>query len=91
MTYDMGNTDKLNALKQELDRLKILLPPPDINRSRPDFAVERDEAGGVGIRHALAAVKNVGEAAMAGLVAERDENGPFRSAWRTWRGAWTAS
>ena len=79
MTYDMGNTDKLNAFKQELDRLGIPLLPPDINRSRPDFAVERDEAGGVGIRYALAAVKNVGEAAMAGLVAERDENGPFRS------------
>ena len=79
MTYDMGNTDKLNAFKQELDRLGIPLLPPDINRSRPDFAVERDETGGVGIRYALAAVKNVGEAAMAGLVAERDENGPFRS------------
>src|SRR5262249_541081 len=40
MTLDLGNTDKLNVFKQELDRLKIRLLPPDINRSRATFTVE---------------------------------------------------
>ncbi|MDJ0942075.1 MAG: DNA polymerase III subunit alpha [Kiloniellales bacterium] len=80
MTYDMNNTDKLNVFKQELDRLGVPLLGPDVNRSRADFAVERDPAGegAAGIRYALAAVKNVGETAMETLVAERDRGGPFR-------------
>ncbi len=78
MTHDMGNTDKLNVFRQELDRLGIALLPPDINKSRVRFAVERTK-NGAAIRYALAAVKNVGGAAMAVLVAERDRNGPFKS------------
>ena len=79
MTYDMGNTDKLNTFRQELQKLKIPLLPPDINRSRRDFAVERLADGSMGIRYALAAVKNVGGAAMDALATARDEGGPFRS------------
>ena len=86
MTLDMGNTDKLSVFRQELDRLGIPLRPPDINHSGADFSVERDgeEAGPAGgapsgaIRYALAAVKNVGRAAMDALVAERAAQGPFR-------------
>jgi len=79
MTFDMGNTDKLNVFRQELNRLGIALLPPDINRSIAEFGVETTEEGGQAIRYALAAVKNVGEAAMRTLVAERDQNGPFAS------------
>jgi len=98
MTFDMGNTDKLNVFRQELNRLGIPLLAPDINRSHADFGVETvangeanagsggggeandgGEGGGQAIRYALAAVKNVGEAAMRTLVAEREENGPFTS------------
>jgi DNA polymerase-3 subunit alpha len=79
MTLDLGNTDKLNLFRQELNRLGIRLLPPDINRSYPDFAVEPDPGTGKpAIRYALAAVKGVGAQAMAVLVAERDRNGPFR-------------
>jgi DNA polymerase III subunit alpha len=92
MTLDLGNTDKLNVFKQELDRLKIKLLPPDINRSRAAFTVEdagdtplfaREGNGstpffGGAIRYALAAVKNVGQGAMEALVKARDEGGPFR-------------
>ncbi len=73
MTFDMHNTDKLGAFKTELTRLGIPLLGPDVNRSGVTFAVE-DGA----VRHALAAVKTVGEQAMAALVAEREANGPFR-------------
>jgi DNA polymerase-3 subunit alpha len=91
MTLDLGNTDKLNVFKQELDRLKIKLLPPDINRSRAAFTVEDSgesplfaHAGngsaffGGAIRYALAAVKNVGQGAMEALVRTREEGGPFR-------------
>ncbi len=81
MTFDLGNTDKLNIFRQELDRLGIPLLPPDINRSRPDFGVETEvtpEGPRHAIRYALAAVKNVGEGAMESLVAEREAGGPFK-------------
>ena len=79
MTYDMGNSDKLNTFRQELQKLKIPLLAPDINRSKRDFAVERQPDGTMGIRYALAAIKNVGGAAMDALVAARDADGPFKS------------
>jgi DNA polymerase-3 subunit alpha len=77
MTLDMGNTDKLNVFRQELDRLEIPLLGPDINQSGVTFQVEAANGHGKGIRYALAALKNVGGGAMAGLVKERAENGPF--------------
>jgi DNA polymerase-3 subunit alpha len=79
MTLDLGNTDKLNAFRQELDRMGIKLLPPDVNRSDWDFAVEANGEGKSAIRYALAAVRNVGEKAMRELAAERRRNGPFRN------------
>ncbi|MBT3991374.1 MAG: DNA polymerase III subunit alpha [Rhodospirillaceae bacterium] len=77
MTLDMQNTDKLYTFKQELERLDIDLLPPNINKSDVMFKVEEDDKGGA-VRYALAAIKNVGEAAMAGVVAERDTKGDYR-------------
>jgi len=77
MTYDMHNTDKLNVFRQDLDRLKIRLLPPDINQSAADFRVETTPDGQA-VRYALAALKNVGAAAMEGMLAERERNGPFK-------------
>ncbi|MBL8806583.1 MAG: DNA polymerase III subunit alpha [Rhodospirillales bacterium] len=81
MTLDMSNTDKLNLFRQEVDRLGYKTLPPDINRSDAVFGVEYpDGPEGKGcVRYALAAVRNVGIAAMEALVAERKANGPFRS------------
>ena len=79
MSYEMGNTDKLNYFRQELQRLGIAFLPPDINASRVDFAVERTAEAASAIRYGLAAVKNVGAAAMTSIVREREENGPFTS------------
>ncbi|HEX3500017.1 MAG TPA: DNA polymerase III subunit alpha, partial [Stellaceae bacterium] len=76
MTLDLGNTDKLNVFRQELDRLGIKLLPPDINRSDVEFSVE-DTPSGPAIRYALAAVKGVGAAAMHTVAAERKAKGRF--------------
>jgi DNA polymerase III subunit alpha len=79
MTLDLGNTDKLNVFRQELDRLDIRLLPPDINRSEVTFAVEPDQkTEKPAIRYALAAVKGVGGQAMSDLVAERTAHGRFK-------------
>jgi len=79
MTLDLGNTDKLNIFRQELDRLDIRLLPPDINRSEVTFAVEPDpRTGNPAVRYALAAVKGVGGQAMSDLVAERTAGGRFK-------------
>ena len=77
MTLDMGNTDRLNLFRRELDRLEIPLLPPDVNASNSTFSVEPAEDGQLGVRYALAALKNVGAQAMESLVAERQETGKF--------------
>ena len=79
MTYDMGNTDKLNLFRQELDRLRLKLLPPDVNHSFADFAVEPLPEGGKAIRYALGAIKNVGATAMKQLIEERQGKGAFKS------------
>lgn len=84
MSYDMNNTDKLGIFRQELDRLGHQLLPPDVNKSESDFIVEdtaektEDGEPKRAIRYALGAVKGVGRVAMDALVAEREENGPFK-------------
>ncbi len=80
MSVDSGNTDKLAQFKQELARLDIPLLPPDVNASDAAFSVEtvRNGRGTLGIRYALSAIRNVGEQAMADLVAERGRGGPFK-------------
>ncbi len=78
MTLDMHSTDKLGQMRLELKRLGVSLLPPDINRSDVTFKVENLADGSGAIRYALAAVKNVGAGAMAGVVAERTKKGPFK-------------
>jgi DNA polymerase-3 subunit alpha len=57
----------------------VPLLPPDINRSEAHFSVETMAEGKQAVRYALAAIKNVGAHAMDGVVAERQQNGPFKS------------
>ncbi len=74
MTLDMGNTDKLNVFVQDARRAEISVEPPCVNDSKADFS-PRDRA----IRYALGALKNMGRGAADTIVAERDENGAFKS------------
>ena len=81
MSLDMGNTDKLAGFRHELKRLGIELRNPDVNRSGAIFTVEPTDTAGDGsggaIRYALAAIRNVGRAAMDALIAERERGGRF--------------
>ncbi|MFZ4763393.1 MAG: DNA polymerase III subunit alpha [Roseimicrobium sp.] len=81
LSYESGNTDKLAGFVSECQRMGITILPPDVNRSALKFAPEciAGSTAPNAIRFGLAAVKNVGEAAMAGAVAEREQRGPFGS------------
>jgi DNA polymerase III subunit alpha len=74
MTLDSGNTDKLMLFKQEAIRLGIKVVPPNINVSKVHFGVKDGT-----IVYSLAALKNVGGGAIAGLVEAREEGGEFKS------------
>ena len=75
----MGNMEKVASVVAECHRLRIPVLPPDVNRSQVQFAIESLDEGGPGIRFGLAAVKNVGEGAVAPIVEAREAGGPFAS------------
>jgi DNA polymerase-3 subunit alpha len=72
LTMDRAHSDKIVKNIAECREMKIEVVPPDINRSDLFFTVEGDT-----ILFGLAAVKNVGEAALQSLLEDRAENGPY--------------
>lgn len=78
MGNEVGKTDKLTIFVAECQRMGLQILPPDINRSGLSFQPESDD-GRPGIRYGLAAIKNVGEAAMEAALEERGANGVFAS------------
>jgi DNA polymerase-3 subunit alpha len=79
MSLDISNSDKLASFYQDSRRIGAPLLPPDLNKSEADFSVEPQEDGGVAIRYALGAVRNVGLTAMESVVTERKARGPFKA------------
>ena len=75
---EINNTDKIAVFVSECARMGITILPPDVNRSALTFLPE-ELPGGRAIRFGLAAIKNVGEAAMATAIADRETNGSFKS------------
>jgi DNA polymerase-3 subunit alpha len=78
MGNEVGKTDKLTIFVAECQRMGLQILPPDINRSGLSFLPESED-GKPGIRYGLAAIKNVGEAAMQAALEEREANGVFKS------------
>jgi DNA polymerase-3 subunit alpha len=75
---EINNTDKIAVFVGECARMGITILPPDVNRSALTFLPE-ELPGGRAIRFGLAAIKNVGEAAMTAAIAEREAHGPYKS------------
>ena len=73
------NTDKLAVSAAECARLKIPVLQPDVSYSKEEFAVEPRDDGTTAIRFGLAAVKNVGAAAVRPIVQAGEKEGPFES------------
>lgn len=74
ITSIMGNTNSVSLYIQECKRLGIKILPPDINESYSKFTVADGS-----IRFGLAAIKNVGSAAIDSIVETRRKSGKFNS------------
>ena len=85
LSNEINNTDKISVFVGECKRMGIPILPPDMNRSSLKFTPEVVDAGSAdpdsksAIRYGLAAIKNVGEGAMASAIAERERGGDFTS------------
>ena len=67
-----ANIDKMAEYIYYCRQKNITVLPPDINRSKAKFTVEKGC-----IRFGLAGIRNVGENFIDEMVAEREKNGPF--------------
>ncbi len=74
LTSEMGDTDKIVKYVEECRAMEIQVQPPDVNASSVRFSVD-----GSTIRFGLAAIKNVGEAAMESILERRRDQGPFKT------------
>jgi DNA polymerase-3 subunit alpha len=72
LTSEMGDTDKIVKYIDECRAMGLRVQPPDVNVSQVRFSVAGDT-----IRFGLAAIKNVGEAAMESILKTRADDGPF--------------
>jgi DNA polymerase-3 subunit alpha len=68
LTSEKDNRDKIIRHMTNCKEMGINILPPDINESQKDFSISGDN-----IRFGLAAVKNVGEAAIESIIAMRQE------------------
>ncbi|MEZ4491982.1 MAG: DNA polymerase III subunit alpha [Dehalococcoidia bacterium] len=68
---------RIAAAVAECSKLEIQVLPPDVNKSHDNFTVERLADGDLAIRFGLGVVKNVGSGAVEGIVAAREESGPY--------------
>ncbi|HCF26948.1 MAG TPA: trans-splicing intein-formed DNA polymerase III subunit alpha C-terminal partner DnaE-C, partial [Cyanobacteria bacterium UBA11049] len=74
LTANSGDTDKVQKYLSTCMSMNIQIEPPDINRSLVDFTpLERN------ILFGLSAVKNVGQGAIACILAARESGGEFKS------------
>jgi DNA polymerase III subunit alpha len=93
LSNEINNTEKISVFVGECKRMGISILPPDINKSGLKFTPEssacvslavskgasEDARATIAIRYGLAAIKNVGAAAMAIAIRERDQRGEFSS------------
>jgi DNA polymerase-3 subunit alpha len=75
LSNNIGDIKQVTFFIEECRRMKIKVLGPDVNESEYKFTVNDNGE----IRFGLGAVKNLGEAAVASILAERKENGQFKS------------
>jgi DNA polymerase III subunit alpha len=74
LTSEVQNPDKIVKYIAECREMGINILSPDINESYKNFTVVGEQ-----IRFGLAAVKNVGDAALDAILMEREERGKYHS------------
>ena len=81
LSNEINNTDKISVFVEECKSMGIKVLPPDVNKSQLKFSPEYSEEDNIdSIRYGLAAIKNVGSAAMNLAVTERNQSGDYSSA-----------
>lgn len=88
ISSDMDNTDKVVHMVNECYAMGLTVLPPDINQSEIHFIAVPNTAGekpnrvqnsqSCTLRFGLGAIKGVGEAALKGIIEERNQNGPYK-------------
>ena len=74
LTSVMDNAAKVPVYIEQAHRMGIKILPPDINASNIMFSVDKGA-----IRFGLAAVRNVGDAAIKAIMSARQKDGDFKS------------
>ncbi len=73
LSADMDNTDKVVGLIEDCHQQGVKVLPPNINQSIYKFSVPDEKS----VLYGLGALKGVGEAALDGIISERETNGEF--------------
>ncbi len=73
LSADMDNTDKVVFLIEDCNQQNLEVIPPNVNQSLYHFSVPDSKT----VLYGLGAVKGVGEAALEGIIKEREANGKF--------------
>lgn len=74
LSCGMEDTDRISEHVDDCRRMKITVLPPDVNQSDVEFGVLEDK-----LTFGMAAIKGVGEQAVAAIAQERHANGPYSS------------
>ena len=75
LSNNMNDIKQVTFFMEECKRMDLEVLGPDVNESYYKFAVNKDNA----VRFGMGAIKGVGRSAVEAIVAERKENGAFRS------------
>ncbi|MFN0055597.1 MAG: DNA polymerase III subunit alpha [Planctomycetales bacterium] len=73
LSCGMEDTDRIYEHVDDCRRMKIKVLPPDVNKSEVEFGVDGDK-----ITFGMAAIKGIGEQAVAAIANERIARGPFK-------------
>jgi DNA polymerase-3 subunit alpha len=74
LTNEMNSPEKFSEYLNLAESMGLKIMPPTINYSDKHFST----VGSDTIVYGLAGIKNVGEAAVSRIVAEREKNGPYK-------------
>jgi len=74
LSCGMESSDRIAEHVDDCRRMNIEVQPPDVNSSEVEFGVAGDK-----LTFGLAAIKGIGEQAVAGVVQEREQNGPYHN------------
>ncbi|MFL1894916.1 DNA polymerase III subunit alpha [Aquimarina sp. 2-A2] len=75
LSNNMNDIKQVTFFMEECKRMKLDVLGPDVNESYRKFSVNKEGA----VRFGMGAIKGVGTGAVATIVENRKENGPYRS------------